>query len=82
MSRKPIPIHQPDPNECSSCTRTRCPLETLTAALMGTKCRYGAHRFPGDEDIPCIENPNWVAAQNAYDEQLAAMRAQFGRRNA
>jgi len=82
MSRTPIPIHHPDPDECSSCHRTRCLVETLTAALMGYSCRYGAHRFPGDENIPLAENPNWIAACNAKDDQLAAMRARFARRNA
>ncbi|NBO56958.1 MAG: hypothetical protein EBU84_20720 [Actinobacteria bacterium] len=70
--------HRSDDARCVP-VGTRCLVDVLTAAPMGYSCRYGAQRFPGDEDIPLAENPNWVVAQNAYDEQLAAMRARFAR---
>ncbi len=47
--------------------------------MNGYGCAYGPHRFDSDTRIPLNENEHWIAAQNAYDEQLAKMRRKFGK---
>ena len=47
--------------------------------MNGYDCAYGPHRFDGDTRIPLNENEHWIAANNAYDELLAAHRRKNGK---
>lgn len=47
--------------------------------MNGYNCAYGPHRFTGDTQIPINKNEHWIAANNAYDETLAAFRRKNGK---
>ena len=58
-------------NECRVCHHTeQCPLSHLNAALCGTDCEHGGHRYAGDRSILLANNPTYTKAITDLNDNI------------
>ena len=57
--------------ECRVCHHTdRCPLSHLSAALCGTDCEHGGHRYAGDRSVLLTNNPTYTKAITDLNDNI------------